>query len=111
MNQAVCPKCGRIFEGQCKFSVDYEMREHYKYCVLATRHKVLRFILIPLAVVGIGVFIPGVILYFLLAPIAYPFIYALSLCFDNDVITWQDFTKKVYDTENTVRSRKPKREL
>jgi hypothetical protein len=46
------------------------------------------------------------IVYLTFAPLAYPFVYAMKLLLDNEVITWDSYKDKVYG-EDRVKSRMP----
>jgi hypothetical protein len=61
--------------------------------------------LAPLAIVCLPLIILCLILYFVLAPIAYPFLFALSLLFDNKILGWVEFKKMahIYD-EHEIQS-------
>jgi DNA-directed RNA polymerase subunit RPC12/RpoP len=105
--QYKCTNCGRTFSGKNDFDVEYTRDQHYTYCCLKRIHKVMQIVLFPLTAIGLIVLLIGGITYFTLAPIAYPFMYAINLFLDNKIYTFKEFNKDVYG-EDRVKSWKIK---
>ncbi len=106
-NEVKCSKCNRIFYGEDRWKVDFELGEHIKYCKLTTHLKVLRVLLSPLAFVGLLIMIIGGVLLYSISPLGYPFVYAVSLCFDNESVSYGKYNKNI-GLDTPVHTRKGK---
>mgnify|MGYP001612240459 CR=1 FL=1 len=100
-----CANCGRVFEGNNDWDTGWAKDQHQKYCQLPTRHKILRVLSFPLAAIALFIILPGAILFYILAPLSYPFVYAVDIL-DFKYTTWDEFIKKIYGDQ--VHSYKPK---
>ena len=94
--QLTCSYCHRVFEGKDKWNVMWAEADHEKYCALPSVHKVMKWLLLPLATVALIIFICVGVAFFALARLAYPFVYALELVVNNEVISWQSFNDLIY---------------
>lgn len=99
MAEYTCLKCNRVFVSTDDWRAKCALEEHVKYCNLPRLHKVLQVVLSPLGAIALAVFVIGGLIGLMLAPIAYPFIYAMKLLFDSEVYTWDKFQDDVYGAE------------
>ena len=99
MAEYTCPKCNRVFTSVKDMDAKYACEEHTKYCSLPRVHKILQVVLFPLGFVGLSAVLVGFALYFILAPVAYPFVYAMKLLVDSEVYTWEEMKDAVYGAD------------
>jgi hypothetical protein len=60
---------------------------------------VLQVVLFPLGFITLAACVIGGLIGLALAPIAYPFIYAMKLLLDSEVYTWDKFQDDVYGAD------------
>ena len=99
-----CPRCKRIFKGENKYGVVAAVENHFKYCTLPMAFKLLMLPAIPLAAITTL----GMIAFFLLAPLGYPFLFSTSLVADQEVLTWKQYRESIYGKKE-ISSHMPKK--
>lgn len=107
--ELTCPKCHRVFEGEADFAVNWAFERHTNYCLCPKKYQILGSFFVLPGMVVLAAAIIGMLLYFIFAPLAFPFICGISVLMEEKIPTWAEYSEKVYG-KPPVRSYKPKEE-
>jgi len=95
MTREKCPKCNRVFEGD-SYEVRTAFERHTNYCLLPRKYKAMISIFILPSIFAFALVFVGILAYFVLAPLAYPFYCCMQDMLGEKVTMWKEYKEMIY---------------